>query len=276
MANPYAEKLLQQLAGYKQRALPGVPDGTSKHSGEVRPYAHILPDESYQSNILPGIRDAFWRWFESQAPALTLQPLFHHLDSSQAMAFNLFFPFLRDGGVDERLLDVLGISAEAGYEGRFEKVLDPAENTRFDFYLEGPSGLKIFFDVKLCEDGFGSCDDDEHHRQKLERHYRPHLHEHVDAKWLEPEAFFANYRVLRNLSYLGRHPDSGLVFIFPKASEPLMEAENSIKMIVSKSLAPRIAILYLEYLVERILEAVADDEALRKHFLEFRDKYVCI
>jgi hypothetical protein len=186
----------------------------------------------------------------------------------------LFSPFVRDAAVDERLLRVLGIVRNTTYEGHFSKVLDAEENGCFDFYMEGESGRKIFFELKRAEPAFGSCADDQEHRQQLERIYRAHLAEHIDAKWLQPEAFFANYAVLRDVSYLGRHPDSGLVFIFPKSNAQLMAAEGAIKQIVSKSLAPRVAIYYLEYLVERILEAVAGDEALRRHYLEFRARYV--
>jgi hypothetical protein len=191
------------------------------------------------------------------------------------MAFDLFSPFVAEGRVDSRLLEVLGLG-EGDYSGTFEKVLHPQENTSFDFYLEADGGLRIFFDVKRSGESFGICDDDERNRSKLEQDYKPHLAGLVDSKWLQPDNFFANYEVLRNLSYLGRYPDSGVVFIFPKANEALMKADGVIKQIVSKSLAPRVAILYLEFLVERILEAVADDEPLRRHYLSFRDKYVFI
>ena len=188
--------------------------------------------------------------------------------------FDLFSPLLRNGAVDKRLLQVLGITPETDYEGHFGRVVDPEEHTRFDFYMEAKSGRRIFFDLKHAETGFASSAEDEWHGQKLERQYRPHLREHVDAKWLEPATFFANYEVLSKLSYLGRYADSGLVFIFPRANARLMAAQAVIKQIVSKSLAPRLAIFYLEYLLERMLVAVADDEALRRHFLEFREKYL--
>jgi hypothetical protein len=200
---------------------------------------------------------------------------YDHPAPTRAMAFDLFSPFLDEGRVDARLLKVLGVSG-AGYRGEFDKVLDPEENTRFIFYMQADSGMRIFFDVKLAESGFGGCDDDERHRDALERRYRPHLREHVDAKWLEPAKFSGNAEVMRKLSYLGRYPESGVVFIYPKANDRLKDAEEEIKHIASKSLAPRIAILYLEYLVERILEATADDAALHEHFLAFRDKYICL
>ena len=192
------------------------------------------------------------------------------------MAFNLFDPLMTDGKVDERLVRVLGLPTRAQFTGHFEKVLHADEGTNFDFYMESSGGPRIFFDLKLSEESFGSCEDDAAHQQKLRTQYQPYLQEHVDAKWLEPSAFCKNYQVLRNLSYLGRYPDSGAVFIFPKANEKLMQAENTIKHIVSKSLAPRVEIFYLEYLVERILEAVAADDALKRHYLAIRDKYICV
>ena len=186
----------------------------------------------------------------------------------------LFSPFLQQGAVDERLLRVLGIAADTRYEGHFGKALDPGDEAGFDFYMEAASGRKIFFEMKRTEPGFGARADDEEQKQKLERDFAPHLIDHIDAKWLKPETFFANYQVLRDVSYLGRYPDSGLVFIFPKTNDSLMAAEAPIKQIVSKSLAPRVAIYYLEYLLERILDAVAGDEALRRHFIEYRGKYI--
>lgn len=188
----------------------------------------------------------------------------------------LFSPFLQQGAVDERLLRVLGIAADTRYEGHFGKVVDAQERAAFDFYLEAASGRRIFFDMKRAETEFGACADDEAHRQALERDYRPHLAEHIDAKWLKPETFFANYEVLREISYLGRYPDSGIAFIFPRSNESLMAAQMTIKQIVSKSLAPRVAIYYLEYLVERVLDAVAGDEALKRHYIEFRRKYIFV
>jgi hypothetical protein len=187
------------------------------------------------------------------------------MNSSHQMARDLFSPFLEDGTVDQRLLRALGIPAGA-YEGRFD-------SDGFAFCMEATPGRKYVFDVKLAEDGFESRADDESHRGELERDYRPYLREHVDAKWLEPETFFANYEVLGNIAFLGRHADSGLVFVFPKSNERLLAAEETIKHIVSKSLAPRVALFYLEYLVGRILEAVSDDGALTAYFRNFGAKY---
>ena len=193
--------------------------------------------------------------------------------ATAAMIRALFSPLVRDGRVDERLLSALGIVGE-DYSGHFDKALDPDEATRFDFYMEARAGRRIFFDVKLREDGFATCADDDAQKEKIERVYRPQLHGYVDDKWLAPAAFCAHCEVLGKVSYLGRYADSGIVFIFPRTSDPLMEAGKAIKQIVSKTLAPRTAILYLEYVVERILAAVSGDEAMREHYLEFREQYI--
>jgi len=139
--------------------------------------------------------------------------------------------------------------------------------------MEAPSGPSYFFDLKESVGAFESGVDDKPGRAWAERHYLPHLHGLVDTRWLEPAAFFANYELLKKLSYLGRYPDSGLVFIYPKVDEKLGAVDESIKKIVSKQLAPRTAILYLEYLLARILTLVDDDETLRRHVLDFRAKY---
>lgn len=195
------------------------------------------------------------------------------MNSSQAIAFDLFSPFLQDGKADKRLLQALGIAGD-DFEGHLQKVLDPAEGTAFDFCMEAPSGRRYFFDLKVPKSAFESCADDDPHRNKAERDYLPHLHGLVDTRWLQPEAFFANYEVLSKLSYLGRIADSGMVFIFPKTDARLMVTDETIKKIVSKTLAPRVAILYLEYVLARILTLVADDQTLHRHFLDFRAKYI--
>src|SRR5688500_18935973 len=108
---------------------------------------------------------------------------------SQAMTFDLFSPFVQTSPVDNRLLRALGISGD-DYEGCFEKVLDPAEGSAFDFYMEAPSGRTYFFDVKPPESVFESCADNEPNREKAERQYLPHLHGQVDTRWLQHESFF--------------------------------------------------------------------------------------
>jgi len=232
--------------------------------------------EDYRLNILPEIRERFAAWSDTAEPAIPSQEGFHRLDSSQAMAINLLFPFMDESTarVDARILQCLGLPPILQYEGAFQKVLDEREGTRFDFYLEEAGGQKIFFNLKLAETTFGSCENNAEHRQIFDRECRTFLADRIDAEWLREETFWKHERILRHVAYLGRHPDSGLVFIYPKANERLTESDNVIKRIVSKSLAPRVAILYLEPLLTRILKATEGDAALHTHFVEFGEKYL--
>ena len=81
----YSEKIKNHLSEVKFRKL-------TNSSGQWRGknYTHILPKDQYKLNILEEIREDFWIYFTKND--ITLHTNFHHLNSSQAMCFNLFFP----------------------------------------------------------------------------------------------------------------------------------------------------------------------------------------
>ena len=193
-----------------------------------------------------------------------------------ALALDLFSPLVdeKTGRVDPRLLEAIGLPADASYSGRFGKVFDPDEGTSFDFALEEPGGRKVFFVFQGVDGEFSSRPDNPADSEKLERHYLPYLIDHVDVLWLAKATFLEHFEILKTVSYLGRYPESGLVFIYPKANDKLAEPENAIKRIVSKSLAPRVAILHLEYLVARLLTLTEGNTALHERVLRLKDKYV--
>src|SRR6478609_4943530 len=123
MLERYQSRLTKHLEAYKEKRLSGVGHGFWRGQG---PYPHILPEDQQQLNILPHIRDRFWPWFEAHTRRIKLHEFFHHLNSSQALCFNLFFPFLAGDGktVDPRLLKALGIEDQGRFAGHFERVLD--------------------------------------------------------------------------------------------------------------------------------------------------------
>jgi hypothetical protein len=65
-------------------------------------------------------------------PSVKLHMYFHHLNSSQAFAFNLFFPFFSAGAGPARALSSsLGVDYDTASDWEFEHVADPtcAEQT---------------------------------------------------------------------------------------------------------------------------------------------------
>jgi hypothetical protein len=268
----YASRLARHLAGYRAKHLSVVDD--SPAGADAQP-AHVLPKAQFQLNILPGIRGRFRMWFQAARAPITLRDDLHQLTSTRAMVCNLFFPFLDEtsGRAHPALLKAIGLPDDLLFTGELDKIVDPDEGTRFDFYLEGPGDLKVFFATKLAEREFAGGADDELNRDKVER-YRAHLADNVDAQWLEPATFLKHFEILRNLSYLGRYARAGMVFIFPHENESLFDDDAAIKRMASRVLAPRVEILYLEYLVARLLTLTEGDAALHAHCWQLKEKYL--
>ncbi|MDH5202484.1 MAG: hypothetical protein OEW69_04420, partial [Nitrospirota bacterium] len=197
--DPYGTRLKQHLAIYKKTHLGIAEDGIWKKNGKR--YNHILPEQLKSFNILETIRSEFWA-FKRRNPEIKLHADFHHLNSSQAMCFNLFFPFLGMPNYNvTHLLHAVNLPVAKLRSWSFERILDEAEGTNFDLCLEFESGGRTLFEVKLSESGFARATCDKRHKEKLEFIYRPALEGKVTPNCLEPAVFFKNYQLLRNVTY---------------------------------------------------------------------------
>jgi hypothetical protein len=102
----------------------------------------------------------------------------------------------------------------------------------------------------------------------------PRLSGLVDPKWLEPDAFFRRYQLLRSLCYLDQ-PHNLLFIVLPKANDPLRKALQVLPEITEGALKDRVRVLYLEELVEKLKPLLRGrDEALKAHYREFEEKYL--
>jgi len=279
----YEERLRAHLAKYKFRVLRVLESGAVKgaRTGVVAKRPYILPAEAIQLNILAPFRERFWAEFAgaggTEARKLELQRDFAHLTSSQALCFNLFYPLVADRSWAETFVQgVLGLKKATPKRLAFEYVEDPEEATHFDFFAELEGGGKIYFATKLTELGFGSTALDERDREKLSRVYLPRLSALVDAKWLEPDAFFRRYQLLRNLCSLDK-PDNLLYLVLPAANESLRKALQVLPEITGGALKDRVRPLYLEEVVEKVKPLLrGKDEALKRHYREFEEKYLIV
>jgi len=281
----YEERLRAHLAKYKFRVLRVLESGLWKgaRTGVLAKRPYILPPDSLRLNILAPFRERFWAEFDgpsgSEARRPQLQRDFAHLTSSQAMCFNLFYPLVVDRDWARAFLQgVLGLKDAAPRRLAFEYVEDPEEATHFDFFIEldlGSKGSgKLYLETKLCELGFGSTELDQSHREKLARVYAPRLSSLIEPKWLEPEAFFRRYQLLRSLCYLDQ-PQSLLFIVLPQANDPLRKALQALPEITERALKDRVRVLYLEELVGRLKPLLRGrDEALKAHYREFEEKYL--
>lgn len=271
----YQDRLRAHLVKYKFHVLGVLANATWKgpRTGSVAEQPHILPAEHARLNILAPYRERFWQEFERGEPR-ALHREFAHLNSSQAMGFNLFYPLVVDRAWATAFVqNLLGLKATPRSLA-FEYVDDAQAKAHFDFLVELESGARLYFETQLAERGFGTLDLPSRERHNLLQRYTPRLSPLVDAKWLEPDAFFRRYPLFRSLARLDR-PGSLLYFVVPRANESLRQALAVVPEITSGPLQERVRILHLEDLLEQTKPLLRGrDEALKSHYREFREKYL--
>lgn len=213
----YAERMKSHLARYKKERLGVDEDG--KWRGNEKPYAHILPEALQRLNILETVRREFWRYFDQNRATLPLHTDFHHLNSSQAFAFNLFYPWLGLGHSPAALFAELGIEPQCVAGWAFEAMPDQAERTTLDVCIEFSGGTRLLVEVKLTEESFGASEPNDERRRKLREVYGPALSSRVVPGSLDETAFFPSYQLFRNVSLLNPARGDRLVLVVPRANE---------------------------------------------------------
>lgn len=213
----YAAQMRQHLAQYKRDRLGVVEDGIWRSNQNT--YGHILPERLGKLNIVETARREFWQYHDAHRATLALHTDFHHLNSSQAFAFNLFFPWMLEDPSAQALLGALGLPDQEVKSWAFEHMPDQDERTSVDFSVEFANGARLLVEVKLTEAHFGQCVSSDSHLRKLTRTYVPRLKERVPPESLEPETFFLNYQLFRNISSLDLSRGDRLVILLPRANE---------------------------------------------------------
>lgn len=217
----YVRTLKAHLAAHRQDDLK-APAGT--WGDPPRNYDHILPREKYELNMVAAIRDHFWR--EHKLRAWKLHQYFHHLSSSQAFAFNVFFPVYPDLPSTFRATRCLLGIVEDACNIDFEVEFQNGDGTNIDVLLTEQSGRRTVLEVKLTEGSFGRARHDERHVQKLRRLYRPLLTGRLPAPLLEERPFFRDYQLFRNLAQLRCQSDDRLILVLPRARKKLWKFAN--------------------------------------------------
>lgn len=267
----YAQILQRHLASYKTARLGVREAGVFVHNGREVRYAHILPKELRWLNILEPIRSEVREYLDKH-PAVKLHKYFHHLNSSQAFAFNLFFPYFEQGA-HLPLLRAMNLPGEiAGWQPEY--IDNSAEGTNFDVMWHAPDGARTFCEVKLSEQEFGSAKDDRRHRQKLEEIYMPVLAGRCAPELLEPTAFFSKYQLLRNVWLAAKEPSAVAVFLVPRASSALwLQLRPFIEQLVP-SLARRVHAVAIEDVLGALASSEYSPPRLAWYAQLLQEKYV--
>jgi hypothetical protein len=263
--------LKKHLAEYKATRLGVREAGVYRKTG--RAYQHLLPSNLRYLNLLESIRAEF-RDYLRHNTTVRLHPDFHHLNSSQALAFNMFYPFLSAGGEAARsIVQALGLVGDIR-EWHFEHVPDPEEGTNVDVAWQNSDGIWAFCEVKLSEGEFGSAKPDQKHETKFREIYSPRLNGLVDDRLLGFREFCRHYQILRNISLLATHSDSHVVFLFPEQNSALSPALHAVLGLLAASVRHRVHVAYLEKVLVSIKNHTTLKPELKVCAGQLEEKYV--
>jgi hypothetical protein len=268
----YIASLQRHLAEYKASVLGVAESGV--WGIPPRPYAHILPVQQRRLNIVAPIRERFWR--EQYRRGWKLHPHFHHLTSSQALAFNLLFSIYPQ--VPSRMTltrKVLGLSKDVPLTLEFEKVLDIREQTNLDALISTAEGCRTIIEIKLTERTFGKAPSDARHIAKLEEIYRPALAGRVEDKCFDLSAFFRDYQLYRNVAQIRRDSSDRLLLLLPRTRTQLWQhATEWCDARSLGSLREHITVVALEDVVAALAADFAGIEDASKAIADVSQKYV--
>jgi hypothetical protein len=271
----YGKTLLRHLVDYKRARLGIKLSGTYNYRGRdvVRP--QILPRELRWLNILEGFRAEIHEYVRSHK-SIILHKYFHHLNSSQALALNLFLPFFEsDSATSAALLAALGLNGDVrGW--CCEMVVDAKEETQVDVAWQNSSGSWTYCEVKLSEREFGHATGIEKHHHKLLNTYGPGLRDHCTAEMLESKNFFEHYQILRNVWLASRDQTSRVIFLLPRENEGIWKRLNLVLASLKPSLRSRIFVAELESTLTTLAGNTSLSPALQWHSHCLREKYVPI
>jgi hypothetical protein len=267
----FQKEIRAHLAVYKREVLGLAENGVWRKNGQ--PYPHILPIDQRRLNILPSIQDDFWRWFDGRR--IKLHSDFHHLNSSQALCFNLFFPLMSGNGrALEMVMDALGIREQPTAGAAFEFQPNEIEGTCFDFAIPTASGARVYFELKYTESDFGAARADARHLDKFHRVYQPGLVGRFDDPFCVAEYFLANYQIVRNIWHLNHAAGDVVVFLYPGANSLLHQKEEIIRNCAIEPFRSRVHIVYLESLIAALRQDTRCTDGQISALAEFQAKYL--
>ena len=265
----YQQSLLAHLGNYAKQRLGIFEKGIYND----RPYAHILPSRLRFLNLLESFRSEIQDYLRKHR-SIKLHRYFHHLNSSQALAFNVFYPYFEEGQSAARALSrALGFDARV-ISWEFEHIPDPIEGTNTDVMWRISNSACIYCEVKFSENRFGAAKIDDDHLKKLEKIYRPRLASLIPEYLLDEKVFFKNYQLLRNISLLAENDEHCLVIFLPRENEQLKAQMKGVLDSIEPKVRSRIKDIYLEDCLTSLQREKSIPEKLRVHAFNLAEKYM--
>ena len=263
----YQSELSQHLLNYKEYHL-GI---RSSSFGASR---QALPAEYEDLNILTQYRSPF-RSYRQANPLVRVQETFNELSSSQALCFNLFFPFVQQ---PELWPDLIGLLTADGQDEvsktEFDYSFGKNAEDSFDFCLGMTSGAFFCFDVKLGENWFGPNCQSSISSECLTACIRQDVRGIVSGTLLKSHEVARVSILLKKLAYVASISRARLVVIYPRANKRLQQAIDLLHGSIYESMREKLVACHLEDLIDQLILRLHHNERIYNHFVNMKKKYV--
>ncbi len=296
----FKKKVHEYLGRYKQDVLRIKEKGSYKNNT----YDHILPisegddvyavDSIHQYNLLPVYRDELWQYIlqQSSKKEKFLHQYSHHLNSSQMMCINFFYPFAVKDEIKKHLISAiqnLGSVAfkinnpdDLRFEFEYESAKEKSKGfspTNFDLYISN-NDLNLYFEIKYTEtfDAISKKKRKENneYQKKYDDMYQGFAKKVIKDEWRPYERFYDNYQIMRNLVHID--DNSFVIFLYHDKHTTTDKQVAKAKKFLKKEYQNRLICLTWDDLYSEIkkeMKSVFENDAdLDNHFKEFSKKYL--
>ena len=292
----FQEKVKAHMNNYngQNNELEGKKGGSWQGKGE---YGHILNKENdWEYNLLLPYRKIGTLVDDIKNGKIKKHMYAHHLNSSQMMCLNFFYPLISKGllylllqNIDNSIDWGNPIKTQPEYiseleKGQEEKVKnDPDWYNRLsgasniDFYIETDKGYKVYFEIKYTETNFDTkkSTDEKYYQLKYEKIYKPLLESSILPNKCNRDYFLEHYQLMRNLIHL-QSEQHYVVFLVPQQNEKVWEAAIKIKDETMMQDNKHCCILNWDHVLKIITDCsqIANDSQLKDYYAEFKTKYL--
>jgi hypothetical protein len=271
----YQDKIKKHFEKYKKEQFENVKNGYWKKVEK----GHIFPKDKENLNLLPLYRNVLTEYLDTNVKRLKKHIYFHHLNSSQVMCLNFFYPFQEEKKLDLILLAIGIKNEEILYENCcFEKKsaieLKAKKNYRptyFDYYIETKSGKKIYFEIKYTEQSFAKVKADNIHTTKFKDAYSTNLTS-IKEEYCNEKSFLENYQIMRNVICIS--DNSYVVFLYPNDNKKIkLQAEIAKQEIIKDELKDHLINITWESLIS-LIKTNSISSNMQSQLNDFKEKYI--
>lgn len=271
----YQDTIKDHFEIYKKEQFANVKNGYWKEAEK----GHIFPKDEENFNLLPLYRDSLSNYLILNQRTLKKHIYFHHLNSSQVMCLNFFFPFQEEKKLD-LILNAIGFKNEEIVYDQccFEKpsVIETKATkkyrpTYFDYFIETKSGKKIYFEIKYTEQSFAKAKPDVVHKSKFKEVYKNHLTS-IKEVYCNGKSFLDNYQIMRNVICISEN--SYVVFLYPNDNKKIKsQAEIAKQEIIKDELKDNLINITWERLLS-LININSTSSNMQSQLKDFKEKYL--